>query len=92
MFRDREKELKRLEAQLLEPEEPDDTDELPERFFSERKRVPAYNTDRVELRPETLSDELEQPPKRKKAGCALAFLFVVGLLAAAVWWLSRGGL
>lgn len=80
MFRDREKELKRLEAQLLEQDRP------------EPKNVPVYNTDRVELRPETLSEELELPEKKKKAGCVFGFFLVVGILAVVVWWLSRGGL
>ena len=92
MFRDREKELKRLEAQLLEQEEPEDTDELLEQMFSGSRSVSARNTDRVDLRPEALSMELDRPPKKKRAGCVLAFLLGAAILAVGFWWLSRGGL
>ena len=102
MFKDAQKELKRLEAELLEeePEERDEEDtlldddddfgeETPEVYRNFSNRYKAYNADRTEWDPEDLAQELERKPKRSCLALLLLALFagVIGLLA----WRYFGG-
>ena len=91
MFRDREKELKRLEEELLEEEQniPEDTDELLEQLHLELDEDQFYNSDRVDLDPEDLSDQLEQPKEKLTGLVITALLLTAGILAILCWWAVR---
>ena len=96
MFKDQKRELQRLEEALeedralYEPELPDEFEEisaecdLPEEFdeavFSIR------NTDRTDVDPEELSEELWAPEKPRSLRL-LGFLTVLLLIAAVLGWL-----
>lgn len=52
--------------------------------------VQAYNTDRTELDPETLSEELETEDKKVTTGLiATALLLSAGIVGVVVWWIIR---
>ena len=96
MFRDAEKELKRLEDELLEAEQaiPTDTDELLAQLHQELDGEiddsQVYNADRVDLDPEELSEALQQPQKEKLTGLVMAsLLLTAGILAILAWWAFR---
>ena len=97
MFRDREQELKRLEEELLEEEQniPEDTDELLEQLYEDLADAPTpsdsqfYNGDRVDLDPEDLSDQLEQPKEKLTGLVITALLLTAGILAILSWWAVR---
>lgn len=98
MFRDTEKELKRLEEELLQEEQaiPTDTDELLAQLHQELDGdaviddSQAYNADRVDVDPEDLSQALEQPQKEKLTGLVVAaLLLTAGILAILAWWAAR---
>lgn len=96
MFRDREKELKRLEEELLEEaqELPTNTDEFLEQLHQvldeEIDDSQIYNADRVDLDPEELSEALQQPQKEKLTGLVVAsLLLTAGILAILAWWAVR---
>jgi hypothetical protein len=96
MFKDQKRELQRLEEALeedralYEPELPEEfeeipaDDDLPEEFdeavFSIR------NTDRTDVDPEELSEELWEPEKPRSLRL-LGFLTVLLLIAAVLGWL-----
>lgn len=81
MFKDTEKELKRIEEELLQ-DTPD------EGTILEDDQV--YNADRVDLDPEDLSQALEQPQKEKLTGLVVsALLLTAGILGVLAWWAIR---
>ena len=100
MFKDTQKELERLEAELLaqEPEEEDsllDDDEdfgedAPEVYRNFSNRYRAYNGDRTDWDPEELSEELERPRKAGIWGlCALAMGLIAGIFLILAWWAAK---
>ena len=102
MFKDTQKELQRLEAELL-AEEPENEEEYEDdlldydddfgeeeqhRNFSNRYR--AYNGDRTDWDPEKLSEELERPRKAGIWGlCALAMALIAGIFFVLAWWVAK---
>ena len=103
MFKDTKKELKRLEAELLEDEaeqrdeeDPlldDDDDfgeETPEVYRNFSNRYKAYNADRTDWDPEDLGEELERRPRR--GWIVFLLMLMVGVIAALIWWYFGGGL
>lgn len=98
MFKDTEKELKRIEEELLQEEQaiPTDTDELIAQLREELDGEAyiddsqAYNADRVDVDPEELSQALEQPQKEKLTGLVVAaLLLTAGILGILAWWAVR---
>lgn len=102
MFKDAQKELERLEAELREeePEEWDEEDplldddddfgeETPEVYRNFSNRYKAYNADRTDWDPEDLGEALERRPRR---GLAVFLLLLAGVIAALAWWYFGGGL
>ncbi len=103
MFKDTQKELERLEAELLEeePEQWDEEDplldddddfgeETPEVYRNFSNRYKAYNTDRTDWDPEELGEELDRKPI---SGLALFLLVLMaGIIGLLVWWYFGGGL
>jgi len=99
MFRDTERELKRLEEELLEEEQPSptDTDELLAQLHQEPggenpiDDSQAYNADRVDVTPEELTLALEGPlQKERLTGLVVsALLLTAGILGLLAWWLVR---
>ena len=103
MFKDTQKELERLEAELLEeePEQWDEEDplldddddfgeETPEVYRNFSNRYKAYNADRTDWDPEDLGEELERRPRRGLA--VFLLLLLAGVIALLVWWYFGGGL
>jgi len=94
MFKDTEKELKRLEEELLEEEQtiPEDTDELLEQLHQELDENDGrvYNTDRVDVDMEEFGEVVEAPVKEKLTGLVIsALLLTAGILGLLAWWLLR---
>lgn len=98
MFKDTEKELKRIEEELLQEEQaiPTDTDELIAQLREELDGEAyiddsqAYNADRVDVDPEELSQALEQPQKERLTGLVVAaLLLTAGILGILAWWAVR---
>lgn len=87
MFKDTEKELKRLEQELLET----DTDELLTQLHKELDEdVQAYNTDRVDTDVEEFSRKVQEPYTEKLTGLVVAaILLTLGIVALTGWWLVR---
>lgn len=85
MFKDTEKELKRLEQELLET----DTDELLAQLHKELDEdVRAYNTDRVDTDVQAFSQQVQEPYKEKLTGLVVAAIsLTVGILALVGWWM-----
>ena len=103
MFKDTQKELERLEAELLEeePEQWDEEDplldddddfgeETPEVYRNFSNRYKAYNADRTDWDPEDLAQELERRPRRGLA--VFLLLLLAGVIALLAWWYFGGGL
>lgn len=100
MFRDREEELDRLEAALLESEEEEacaseEEEELPEDEEYEEAYLPdfdAYNNDTTDEDLEEFSEAVYEGRKRSPLG-ALAVLLVLlcAVLLALAWWLLKTG-
>ncbi len=93
MFKDTQKELDRLEAELLEEEEWDEEEDLldddddfgedaPENYRNFSNRYKAYNADRTDWDPEDLAAEVE---RRRRPG--IWVLCAVVLALAAVFFL-----
>ena len=107
MFKDTQKELQRLEVELLaqEPEEENEEDallddeddfgeELPEVYRNFRNRYSAYNTDRADWDLEELGEEPDTPKRSGIWGlCALILALTAGIfLLLALWVVKfRGG-
>ena len=101
MFKDTEKELERLEAELMEqePEEYEEDDlldddddfgeETPQVYRNFSNRYKAYNTDRTDWDPDDLAEELERKPKW---GLAIFLLLLLGAIGVLVWWYLGGRL
>lgn len=87
MFKDTEKELKRLEQELLET----DTDELLAQLHQELDQdVPAYNTDKVDTDVEELSRQVQEPYTENLKGLVVvAVLLTLGIVVLTGWWLVR---
>ena len=87
MFKDTEKELKRLEQELLET----DTDELLAQLHQELdQEVPAYNTDKVDTDVEELSRQVQEPYTENLKGLVVvAVLLTLGIVVLTGWWLVR---
>ena len=103
MFKDTQKELERLEAELLEeePEQWDEEDplldddddfgeETPEVYRNFHNHYKAYNADRTDWDPEDLAQELERRPRRGLA--VFLLLLLAGVIGVLVWWYFGGGL
>ena len=96
MFKDQKRELQRLEEALeedralYEPELPDEFEEIPaERDLPEEFDEAVFsirNTDRTDVDPEELSEELWAPEKPRSLRL-LGFLTVLLLIAAVLGWL-----
>ena len=104
MFKDTQKELERLEAELLaqEPEEEwdeedslldDDDDfgeEAPEVYRNFSNHYKAYNADRADWDPKELGEQLE---KSSNTGiwalCALAMVLIAGIFLVLAWWVVK---
>ena len=96
MFKDQKRELQRLEEALeedralYEPELPEEfeeipaDDDLPEEF--DEAVFSILNTDRTDVDPEELSEELWEPEKPRSLRL-LGFLTVLLLIAAVLGWL-----
>ena len=105
MFKDRQEELERLEAELLQEEPQEETDDLPEedyRFGEETpevyrnfsngyREVRAYNTDRTDEELEHFSEEVRQPRKNTDilVLCAIALCLIAGIIGVLCWWAVR---
>jgi len=96
MFRDREKELERLNRQLLEDEEPEDgepEDEEPEEDGEEQPDYDAYNGDTADVELEEYSNRVyEEPPTRKGILAAVLLATAAVLLLLAYLLAKREGL
>ena len=105
MFKDRQEELKRLEAELLQEEpleEQEDISEEDYRFGEETPevyrnfsngygKVHAYNTDITDEDLEQFSEEVRQPKRNTDilVLCAIAMCLVAGIIGVLCWWAVR---
>ena len=92
MFKDTEKELKRLEEELLEETQkiPTDTDELLRQLHEELDPVPVTNSDAVDTDVEEFGEQVEAPTRENLTGLAIAaILLTAGILALLAWWVLR---
>ena len=92
MFKDTEKELKRLEEELLAETQkiPTDTDELLRQLHEELDPVPVTNSDAVDTDVEEFGEQVEAPTRENLTGLAIAaILLTAGILALLAWWLIR---
>lgn len=87
MFKDTEKELKRLEKELLET----DTDELLAQLHKELDEdVPIYNTDRVDTDMQEFSRRVQEPVTENLKGLLIAAIgLTIGIVALTGFWLVR---
>lgn len=95
MFRDREKALEKLQAQLLEEEsdlpEEEVTEEDETVYDDDAQDVRAYNTDTTDADLDDYSDAVYDAP-RGRGGCILWFaLLTAGVLLAISWFLAKQG-
>ena len=95
MFRDREEELDRLEAALLEQEEEVEEDEEYEEDEYEEEALPdfdAYNADVVDEDLEEFSETVYQGSGKSPLGfLAVLLILVSGLLLGLAWFLLKQG-
>ena len=95
MFRDREEELDRLEAALLEQEEEVEEDEEYEEEEYEEDALPdfdAYNADVVDEDLEEFSETVYQGSGKSPLGfLAVLLILVSGLLLGLAWFLLKQG-
>ena len=97
MFRDREEELDRLEAALLEQEEEDEEYEEDEEEYEEydEEALPdfdAYNADTVDEDLEEFSETVYQGSGKSPLGfLAVLLILVSGLLLGLAWFLLKQG-
>ena len=87
MFKDTEKELKRLEKELLET----DTDELLAQLHKELDEdVPVYNTDQVDTDVQEFSRRVQEPAAENLKGLLIAAVcLTAGIVALTLWWVVR---
>ena len=89
MFNDKDKQLQRIQEELLEEEN------LQEQEATEQQQwdyddLQVYNNDQTEIDPEELSDELLQPTQPSLQGPLLTALFlIVGIFLVICWWILR---
>ena len=103
MFKDRQEELERLEAELLQ-EEPAEEDipeeedlfgeEIPEIYRNHAKgygKIHAYNTDVTDGDLERFSEEVREPKKHTDVLvlCAVAMCLITGIIGVLCWWAVR---
>lgn len=100
MFRDTQKELERLEAELWDEEEEeweedesllDDDDDfgedLPENYRNFSNRYTAYNADRTDWDPDDMAGELERKPRSGPwVLCAVALLLTAAVFLLLAWY------
>ena len=102
MFKDKQEELERLEAQLLQEDVEED---LPDGEQEEAEEVPPviyhnysndygrriYNTDTADMDLEEYSDEVYEPRKRSDVLVlsAIALALVGAILGVLAWWVAR---
>lgn len=92
MFKDTEKELKRLEEELLAETQkiPNDTDELLRQLHEELDPAPVTNSDHVDTDVEEFGEQVIAPTKEKLTGLVVAaLLLTAGILALVAWWVVR---
>ena len=93
MFKDTEKELKRLEDALLEETQkiPTDTDELLRQLHEDLDLAPVTNSDQVDTAVEEFAQQVEAAPaKEKLTGLVVAaLLLTAGILGLLAWWALR---
>ena len=92
MFKDTEKELKRLEEELLAETQkiPTDTDELLRQLHEELDPVPVTNSDAVDTDVEEFGEQVEAPTRENLTGLAIAAILLTGgILALLAWWVLR---
>ena len=89
MFRDRERALNQLQAQLLEE---DDLPEDGETVYDDAPQdVHAYNTDTTDADLEDYSDAVYQAPRRR-GGCILWFVLLTATVLLVIsWFLAKQG-
>ena len=97
MFRDREKELERLNRQLLEEDEEYEEDEYEDEEDEEYEEDDAlpeiYNTDSADIDLEEYSDTVYEEPRRSWSLVAAVLLLTAAvLLLFAVLLAKKGGL
>ena len=97
MFRDSQKELERIQQQLLEE---DDIPETDEELLDDIGDVvddvqngyeaDAYNSDDTDITPEELSDEVLAPKQENLKGLIVAAcLLTLGIVLVLGWWVVR---
>lgn len=92
MFKDTEKELKRLEDELLAETQriPTDTDELLRQLHEELDPAPVTNSDQVDTDVEKFGQQVMAPAKENLTGLVVAaLLLTAGILVLAAWWVVR---
>lgn len=94
MFQDRQRELERLQQELLEEEEYiDDESEEDEPYPlspADYDDTRIYTNHPADVSPEELSDELLLPPRRSMRGLVIAALLITaGVLMLLAWLLLR---
>ena len=92
MFKDTEKELKRLEEELLAETQkiPTDTDELLRQLHEELDPVPVTNSDAVDTDVEEFSKLAVYYKHERLTGLVVtALLLTTGILGLLAWWLIR---
>lgn len=92
MFNDKDRQLQRLQEELLEEEYTAEAEITPEQqeeqWFYDDLQV--YNNDQTELDPDDLSDELLEPEEPSLQGPMLTALFlIVGIFLVVCWWILR---
>ena len=97
MFKDAKEELSRLQDELLAedtPRQPQDDDLLTEQELDDLLDTDyrSYNTDKTDIDPEVLSQELDKPVKSSLTGLIVtAGLLTLGIFLLICWCLLRYG-
>ena len=88
MFHDKDKELQRIQDELLEEENAEISQEEENQWFY--NDLQAYNNDQTDLDADDLSDELLEPTGPSLQGPLLTALFlIVGIFLIVCWWILR---
>ena len=91
IFRDKDQRLARLEEELLEQYNNEDTSGSEEEEYEPPARnVRAYNGDAADVDLEEFSDAVYTSTRNKNAGLfALLFLLLCGIFCVLAWWILR---
>ena len=103
MFKDTQKELQRLEAELMAQEDQEQADDLlddeddfgedmPENYRNFSNRYKAYNADRTDWDPGDMAQELD---RKRRPGiwvlCAIILGLIAGIFLLLAWWVVKFG-